>query len=386
LKWRKRLTTIALGGASRLLSSFSNVIISFFIIRNQTGELWGELISYLLILDFGFSIISWGATPYLIREFSLHPNTMKMDWSEATSTRSLLLLLFNIVLIFIPIKSSIRLYLMAWSIARFLLQSIEPIMLTNRHFILSLCAEAISILSIVLLVICVDKVTVETLLLTYSSAMALKALLFLFVYRNAMALSPIKFDFFKQAFPFLLLSFSGMLQQRVDLFCVAYFLGDKDTAVYQVYISFLLFAQFGASLVLSPYSKNIFRLSSTSFLKLERNFIFAGVILSSVSIVMISIIVQNLYHFSLSWKMYLMGYLYILMFYIYLLRNYELGKLYKQIQVSLFSFASGLGGLIGSLFLTPIYGIEGALFSGLLAQILLALLYHRKNILIYAKS
>jgi glycosyltransferase involved in cell wall biosynthesis/O-antigen/teichoic acid export membrane protein len=369
LKWRNRLTIIALGGFSRLFNSFSNVIISFFIIRIQSGELWGELVSYMLILDFGFSIISWGATPYLVREFSLHPQAMKTDWSEVTSSRTLLLILFNVVLIFVPIKSSIRPYLMAWSVVRFLFQSLEPIMLTNRHFALSLLADVISVLSIVTLAFVVDKVTLEALLLCLCATMAFKATLFLFVYRNAISIVPVKISFFKQAFPFLLLSFSAMLQQRIDLYCVAYLLSKQETAIYQVFINFLIFAQFAASLLLSPYTKNIFRLTDSSFRRLEIKFMKLGLLLSLLSILCIFIIIKSLYHFDLSMWMYVMGYFYILMYYQYQLRNYKMGKLNKQMDVIAFAALCTALSFLVSFLAIPRFGIEGALGASLIAQV-----------------
>ncbi len=384
--WVTRIKTIALGGGARIISSLSNVIISFIIIRIYSASLWGEFVSYLLILDFGFSFVSWGSTPFLIREFSLHPNKIRIDWGGSFYSRSLLLGVLVLTLLFTPITFYIKIWLIAWSCLRFVYQSFEPIAQTERHFIFTFFVELVSIGIIVIPVLSLKNINLSTLLILFTFGMAFKATAFLLLYRKYIGKPAIQLKFFKHAFPFLLLTFSAMLQQRIDLYSVAYFLSNSDLATYQVFLNFLIFSQFTASLLLSPYSKNIFRLNKLSFLKLERSFILAGLWFSALSVLAIFICIQNFYHFSLSWKMYLMGYGYILMFYVYLLRNYELGKLYKQTKAAVFSFLAGIVTLIGSLFLTPRFGLEGALFAGLLAQLFLAFLYHQKYILTNAKS
>jgi hypothetical protein len=177
-----------------------------------------------------------------------------------------------------------------------------------------------------------------------------------------------------------------MLQQRSDLYSVAYFLDDHETARYQVFINLLIFCQFGASLLLSPFAKNIFRITKKSFLKLEKKFMTWGVLLSAVSITAVYLLTQFFYGFTLSWKMFALGYVYVLMFYLYLLRNYELGKLRKQTRVALYSFAASGFNLILSFFLTPNLGIEGALLAGTFAQLFLVALYHQKKFVQHATS
>ncbi len=57
----QRVKIIAQGGVSRLIISFSNVIVSFMVVRTQSATLWGEVVVYLLIVDTGFSLVSWGS-------------------------------------------------------------------------------------------------------------------------------------------------------------------------------------------------------------------------------------------------------------------------------------------------------------------------------------
>ncbi len=383
----KRIKIIASGGASRLLISLSNVLISFIIIRFYSATVWGEFVSYIILLDVGFSLVGWGATPYLVREFSLHPKKMRDDWSEATIARSGLLLILTLVIFLLPLTLLIKLSLILWAICRFIYQSFDSIVLVERNFIFSLTVEVLAIAIVVLPAIFIySQLHVENLLLLFSLSMGLRALFYFIYLRKWVSVSSFKLVYFKKAFPFLLLTFSAMLQQRTDLFCVAYFLDDDSTAVYQIFINFLIFGQFLSALLLSPFAKNIFRLSRISFNKLERNFMLIGLPLSLISIGGIYIIITYFYKFELPVKMYMMGYGYILMSYLYLLRNYELGKLYRQTEVAIYSFITSGVNLLLSIALTPAFGIEGALLAGLLAQVFLVALYQRNHVLKYVRG
>jgi len=176
-----------------------------------------------------------------------------------------------------------------------------------------------------------------------------------------------------------------MFQQRADLYTVAYFLPDHETARYQVFVTLLIFCQFMASLVLSPFAKNIFRITDQSFLKLERNFLLIGLPLSILSMIALYVVVTLLYHFSFPLIFYGMGALYVYAAYAYLPQNYLLGKENKQLQVSLYSLLASGVNLLFSVLLIHKLGIIGALTAGLLSQIFLVALYHHKT-LFHAKS
>ena len=63
------------------------VTVSLIVIRTQSAALWGEVVPLMLILEFGFTIIGWGVLPHLVQQFSLHPHTMKSDWSQSVTSR-----------------------------------------------------------------------------------------------------------------------------------------------------------------------------------------------------------------------------------------------------------------------------------------------------------
>ncbi len=369
-----------MGGAARLLAALSSVTISVIIVRTQSPGLWGEVVPFMLLLEFGFSVIGWGALPYLVQEFSLHPNFMKSQWTRSSFSRSWLLVLFLVIILFLEFTATIKIYLIIWAAGRYIYQSFEPIAQVERNFLFSIIMEVSALcITIIPVLIMKSPVTATLVVSFFAASMLWRAMISLIYFRKWISFSSPGLLYFREAFPFFLLTLSGMLQQRTDLYCVTYFLNDKETAVYQVYFNFLIFSQFLGSLLLSPFAKNIFRLRPPSLRKLEKKFILAGVLLSLASVVAIFIMIRFFYHFELSRVMYGLGYFYILMFYMYLLRNYEMGKSYQQSTVAGYGFLGSLLNLVLCVFLIPRFGMEGALLAGSAAQFFIVILYYRKK-------
>ena len=383
----KRIKIISAGGAARLLAALSSVLISIIVVRTQSSDLWGGLIPFILILEFGFSVVGFGSFPYLVQKFSLHPHQIRAAWSQSFFSRSALLVLLLIVIPLLGYSTSIRIYLIIWAVGRYVFQSFEPIAQVERNFLFSIMMELIAIAIIAFpLIRNENNISIDTLVLLFAASMVWRSTVSVIFFREWISYSRPGLAYFKAAAPFFLLTISGMLQQRTDLYCVTYFLDDQETAVYQVYFNFLIFSQFLSSLLLSPFAKNIFRLSSLSLRKLERKFMLAGIPLSIASLAAIYLMVKYLYHFELSWFMYALGYFYILMFYLYLLRNYELGKFYRQTTVAIYGFLGSALNLILCTILIPRFSMEGALVAGLSAQVLIVVLFRRPKAMSHAQG
>lgn len=383
----RRLETIVVNGASRVISSLSTSIVSLVIIQTQSKEVWGSAVQWVLIFDLAFSAISWGSNPYLLREFSLDPKSISQQWSASLVARLPLLATFVLVLILLPSAPVLKLSMLAWALARYIYQLYEPLLLFNRNFAFSLTLELTSLVVILTpLFVFETQITGEVVVTLIAAGMVWKSIVtsvwVLGVKKIASPLwawGPPATAFLVASFPFLILTFSAMLQQRMDLYIVAYYLGDRETAEYQVFINWLIFCQFLATLILSPYAKNIFRVSAAVLRKLERSFMTAGLFLSMLSILGVYTVIRLLYRFDITPWHYALGYVYILVHYFYALRNYELGKMRKQITVAVYSFVTSGVNLFLSLWLTPSLGTTGALIAATLSQFFLLGLYHLRK-------
>ena len=370
-----------------MIGAFSNLIVSLFVIRTQSATLWGEVVYFILLVDLGFSMINWGQTPYLVREFSMHPKRIQIEIFKSFLSRSWLLILFIITTLLFtkPLLFSI---IAVWCAARFIYQSFDALTLFERNFKFSICVELVGIAVIIVPVsFSWIEANVVNILYLYAMSFLFKTLAAVVFYRKIISTLRERFavpklhDFFIPAFPFFLLTVSAMIQQRADLYVVAFNLTPEETARYQVFLNLLIFNQTCASFILSPFSKNIFRLPPKTLAKLEAKFAAAGFFLSLFSLLFIYLAVTYIYRLNFPNAMYGIGYFYVLLFYFYQIKNYELGKAYKQTTVAIYSFAACAVNLIVSILLTPAFGIEGALIAGLASQVFLVMLYHKEKIL-----
>jgi O-antigen/teichoic acid export membrane protein len=384
-KYILRSRIILTSAASRLLSSFSTVAISLVVVRLESALLWGDVIYFILLLDLGFVIVAWGQNSFFNQEFSLHPDKIAESWFTGFAARGLLLFCLLIAVLFSPLSTDLKTILLTIAIGRFVYQSFEPINQFERYYTFTVLAE-LSGLAIILIPIVTDRIQLnaKNILFLFALSFLFKGFVsviyhykLVFVKREWLSAQKIR-QFFFQATPFFLLSISGMLQQRIDLYCVAYFTEPATTGQYQVFLNLLLISHLGASLLLSPFAKNIFRLPDEAAQRLQQQFIRAGVVISIICIGMIFTVITFFYRFELPATMYIIGYFYILAFYVYLLKNYEFGKKQKQSLAALFSFIGCAVNLVASILLTPYLGMEGALLAGLITQITIIILYFSK--------
>jgi len=387
-----RAKVILLGGANRIWLPLSNVLIAYLIILYNSPEFWGNIVYIILTIEFAISIISWGQRPYLIREFSLNPSSINRDWSNSFIYRIPILIVFLAIIPFLGFVLRLVLFLALWTIARYIYQSFEAVIQYERKFQFSLLNELTGLLLMAVPILLLrSELDLAIVVMLYSLSYTFRALVVLFYFRsmlkslflsrpNTVTVLRASKDHLVISFPFLLLTFSGMLQQRTDLYCVAFFLEKAEVAKYQVYLNFLAFSQLAASIILSPYARNIFRLNEPSLRKLEKSFIKLGAGLTLVLIAMVYLLIRYVYQFELSAYLYGLGFIYVWLFYFYLIPNFEYGKHRKQQLVAYYSLAGGLVNLMGSIFLTPTLELEGALIAGVISQLFMVWIFNRKRI------
>jgi len=303
-------------------------------------------------------------------------------WQKSVVSRLLPFCIFIGVVGFWGFTFQVQIIIVVWSAMRFLYQSFDPVIQFERNFLFSFVVETIGLISLAIPILIFQKtLTAEEIMALYGLSFAIRAFFTTIFYRDFFRLSslPPKLDeirkFLLAAFPFLLLTFSAMLQQRVDLYICALYLPNAETAQYQVLLNLLLLSQVGANFLLAPFTKNIFRLPAPAMQKLEKKFIKVGFILALLCSALVYGILTIGYQFHLSTISYAMGYIYILTFYFYLMRIYDLRKSSRQTTIVYCSFAGCTVNLVASFLLVPKFGLNGALFSGMSTQIFIAVLY-----------
>ncbi len=377
-KYIFRLKLIILGAINSTVTSLLNFALSYLVIQFKAPHFWGEIVQYLIVFNVLFNIISWGQSQYLIREFSLHSNLIDNIWKKSLVYRMFILFPFIIIIAFVY-PNNLVLYLIIWVLLKFIYDSCYALIQYHRSFRFSIFVELVGMtVTILPIILMKSELEIETFFLWYCLGLFSKAML-LMVYFQKYLFKSISFHeflklkeivaYFKTSFPFLIIGFIGMVQSKIDLYSVAYFMNKTALAKYQVLLSLLSFSLFFASLILSPFAKNILRLNQSSLQKLQRRFMILGIPLSAVCIIFIYVTLTFVYSFHFAISIYILGGVYIWSFYINVVKIYEYSKRNLQNKTSYYSIIGVIINLIFSILLTPLYGLQGALFATVLSQL-----------------
>lgn len=342
------------------------------VIHNSSKEIWGTFVSVLLYTLMALQIINWGNKEYLLREFSKTPSKIAITFSENLSTRFPLVILSIVVGLFL-FPFSYCFWLTIWIFGRFLIHSIEALLVYEKEFTKSIFVELFSFLVFGIL-FCFFQSIIDTylILVFYSSYQFLKGILYFYILKKHFLFNKFSFkvDYFKKSLPFFLLSILGFLASKIDVYIVSHFSNNVVIAEYQIINSMLVFVMSISAFVYSPFTKMIYRNNNNVILKTKTILAYLGLIIVPFSLVAIYLVIKFYLKTSLSFNFYLISFFYVYPSYIY---GLDILNLFKQNKVNIIVFYLLLALLINSLlsavFLYFNFGITGALFGSAVAQL-----------------
>jgi O-antigen/teichoic acid export membrane protein len=363
-----------------MILPFSNFIISFLVIRLKGIELWGEFVYFMIIISLVDFILAWGQREYLLREFSRNPSGISADWQKSVINRLPLVILFLSLLFLLNLSLENKIIISFWLVSLFLYKSYDILVLYKKQFSFIIKLEMISLgVSVTLLFLGVNYLDLTVLLLIYTVVSLFKtSIVFFYYYREIFPRVTIKFEwaYLKICLPFFLPAFLGFIQSKTDLYCVAYFLSKKDVGEYQILITFFIYLQIFASFLITPFIKNIYRLPDASLKKLMISLFRAGMVISVPAIFLIWFVISTYYRFNFDTDIYIIGYFYVIPFYLYLVKLYDYFKHNKQNTVVYITILTTVVNLVLNIFFINRLGITGALLASTISQwIMLGLLF-----------
>ncbi|MFQ5613245.1 MAG: lipopolysaccharide biosynthesis protein [Anaerolineae bacterium] len=382
-KYRKRALTVVANSVNSLLLPVFNIVVSFLVIRFASVELWGEFVNLLIIAQFGAHIVSWGNKEYLLRRFSFNPARIAAAWQTSFITRLALFALLSLVLLLAGFSRQRTLLMILWSFSLVFYQSYEVVILYNRAFVFAALVE-LSALALPLAAITIlgPRLAVDHLLWLFGLTTLAKALVFLVRFRRqtVSGLRTVRLDrfqpgYFRLAFPFFLLGFSGLLQSRIDLYAVNYFLSERDVGQYQVFINFMIYLQALAAFTLLPFVKSIYRLSYRAILKISMRLFGLGIVIVVPALAVAHLALTRFYHFQLPFHFLVFGGLFALPVYFYSPVIYGLFKANQESVVIKVSFLGAGINFLLNVILLPQVGLVGAIIASAAVQWLTFFIY-----------
>ncbi|MEZ4852133.1 MAG: hypothetical protein R3B93_26705, partial [Bacteroidia bacterium] len=285
---RNKIQTILIYSVRNLILPAINIGLSLMVIRLSNESLWGSFVNYLIWITLAIQVLGWGNKEFLLRLFSKYPAKIAQNWRNNLWSRSLGFMLIGPLLFFLPFSPQTYLFALIWLFSAFLSQSWEVIILYQKRFFLVIWIELVGF-AMTAGWIFLQRVSlaIDSIMTAYMLGQALKAILLTISLRDTTQITG-KFSFERkhliQAFPFLLVGLSGMLNSRIDLYMVNGFLPDTEVGKYQVMTSLFIYIQALAGFITQPYVKNIYRLSSQKISRLSFPMAGLGIVILFLTI------------------------------------------------------------------------------------------------------
>lgn len=383
LKNQRRLWTVVKNSLHSLALPIFSIIISYLVIKLASVERWGEFVNVMILVQLAAHVMGWGNKEYLLREFSRNPSQIALSWQSTLATRFLLLLPFGIVLAWGEFSAVLCFWMFLWGIGQVYYQSFDVFVVYKRDFLFAMLVETVTLL---LMGLCIwgwgEQVTIVQLAALFAIAQLVKGGVMSGRFgRFAFTASRFRLhlSFFKLALPFFLLGLTGMLQSRIDLYSVNYFLDERSVGQYQVFINLMIYAQSISGFILGPFIKSIYRLNGQVVLRVSSRLFVLGCALILPFLIGTYLVITYIYGFQLSGWMLLMGGLFVLPVYFYSPIIYVLYRTNVQWMVIGINSFGLLVNFVFNILLVPYLGMLGAIIGSTLSQWILLVIYLRKS-------
>lgn len=385
-KIKRRIQLIIGSLLAQFAVPVSNIAVSVLVVRWFSKGLWGEYVEHLLIVSLVLTIVNWGSKDFLLKRYSKRPKTIAQDLQASVWAKLLLLVLTSLILMAFPFQQLELGFLILWIWARASWQFFESLNTYRRLFLPIAILEILLVIGMIIGLYSLP-VDITSLLLFFIIADVLKLLYYSWLNRSYLSGLSVRFSlmpFFKESFPFFLLTLFSLAASRADVYLLSVWEEAATLAQYQILVNFIQYAHLLATGIMIPFLKNIFRLQFDSIQQLERQFIRLGWVLGLFLTGGIYFIAHFLYQFEMSYTVITLIYFNIVVFYFYFLRipaGFSFNKMWSVILVM--ACMGGTNLLLGILII-PTLGMIGGLISSLSAGIVGLLGFRSKKLFHFA--
>lgn len=371
-KYRRRVSLVVANSLNSLLVPVFGIVVSLLVVRLASVGLWGAFVDVMIWVQLGAMVVGWGNKEYLLRAFSRQPAQIAQLWQSSLVTRLVLFLPVALGLALLGWPAGRCQLALVWLLALVVVQSHDVVVVYRRSFVFAVMVElAATALTAGAVLARRAGLTVDGLVAIFALAAIVRAISYTLWFRRdvwrGIRLRTLAGSWqpagLRLAFPFFVLGFTGMLQSRIDLYSVNYFLTPHDVGVYQVFINLLLYVQAVAAFILTPFLKGFFRLSYGAIGRTSVRLFLLGVLITVPAMLVIYFLLTTLYQVTLSPMFYVLGALYVLPIYYYLPIIYGLYKAERQTTVLAVNLCGLTANLALNALLLPRIGLIGAILA-----------------------
>lgn len=340
-KFRQRLFLLSVSAAYNLIPMVFNVVMAALVVRLLNTALWGDMVKVLLWTGVAGNVMAWGNKDFLIRNFSLAPASLQLEWQRSFGSRSAIFCVVLLVMMLLPISPEIKGWLALYITARFIYMSYDSVVVFKKRFTTTIILEVLAFIITGAGIYFFKPGALPNLVAWFTGAELFKAVAIILLYRKEVI--PVFFksfdrSYFLAASSFFILYFSSMLASKVDLICITTFLGKEEIARYQVLMSFLQATQLSIPMLLLPYLSIIYRLKMASIRRMALRLFMVGMLIASAAVFAVSVILELVYQFQYDPLIFLLGWLIVAPGFYYATFIYRLFKNNRQHIVVIISF------------------------------------------------
>jgi O-antigen/teichoic acid export membrane protein len=345
-----------------------NFLVMVSGIRIHGKESWGTLISIIIWVSLMVFVMGWGNKDFLVRKYSSEPSKMYTAFYSSLFSRSILLVLSLVLLIFFPAPIAF------WGILLVVLMhfyaSLESLVIYHQKFKAQLFSELLGFGIILGGIFGITSFSLLQFIQLYCVSVLIK-LIYMFLALKLWKEKPsfeISITQLGYGLPFFILGFSGMVNSKIDLYLVNAFLPSGKISEYQLLTSAFLMLQSLSVLMASPLNKAFYRSGNRTIGKLDRLFKKLAIPLVLMGSTGIWLILEKWMQTGLPILFYLLGLLASLPAFYYVIPVLNLYKKHQEKKVLWSNIFSAVLNTIASLALLPGFGITGVLLSVCVSQ------------------
>jgi O-antigen/teichoic acid export membrane protein len=317
-------------------------------------------------------VVDWGSRDALLRAFSREPAAIASTWQTSLISRAVLLPLGPLLFLAIGSGAERATWLGVWFVALVIARSHDALVAYRRAFGFALAVELIATVAVLAAVASMaSRLTVDALVVVFALAAVLRAVLLTARFRVLRVRRwEGRFDpgVLRRSVPFFVLTFSGALGSRVDLYVVAAMLPVAALAQYQVLTGLVLLIQALSASLIAPVVPSLYRVPRRLIASAAARLLAVGLVVTPVAIGGAWLALVLLYRIELPAWVLLAAWLATLPVYGYLPlvhRAYRDGRE----RLVLAANASGIAvAAVGTLSLAGGFGIGGAMLSAAAGQ------------------
>ena len=376
-KLYQRFKTITLYSVGQILRVFSVLLLSLYIINFHSVTLWGSYAELLIWTNFFLLFLSFGSYDSLLKSFSNSPSKVNQLWTINILTRSILLIPSIILITYIPLFNSVKIWVISLILLQFLVQSFNVLIVFHREFKLSIFAEiTFNLILLGLLVFNLKYLELNLLIEIICIAYFFK----LIIYSTLLVkgFSNIHYSFSLKelsiSLPFFIPMLVGTIRVKMDMYYGSHFFDTVTLSKYQILVNFLMLAQMGSSFIVTPFIRIFYRSKDTLIQTIQNQFFYYGWAFSLVAVGIIYLMVNFIYGFEFNWYQYLLVFLFIVPLLLHITLINEYYKKNLQYKVVVFASIIVFIQLFLGYFLIMNFEITGALALKVIGQWLTVLI------------